>query len=81
MTAQDEMNAMLENLKEELNSNSLQMEQLSEDVRGLMYAVRDLTAATAEISEAAELETQRRDKIMRANATANARMTMGQSGG
>ena len=46
-----------------------------------MYAVRDLTAATAEVSEAAELETQRRDKIMRANATANARMTMGQSGG
>jgi hypothetical protein len=43
MTAQDEMNAMLENLKEELNSNSLQMEQLSEDVRSLMYAVQGLT--------------------------------------
>ena len=30
-------------LLEEIKSNSLQMEQLSEDVRGLMYAIRDLT--------------------------------------
>ena len=29
-------------LIEEIKSNSLQMEQLSEDVRGLMYAIRDL---------------------------------------
>ena len=29
-------------LLEEIKSNSLQMEQLSEDVRGLMYAIRDL---------------------------------------
>ena len=27
---------------EEIKSNSLQMEQLSEDVRGLTYAIRDL---------------------------------------
>ena len=32
-------------LKEEILSNSLQIEQLSEDVRGLMYVVRDLTEA------------------------------------
>jgi len=32
-----------EELIEEIKCNSLQMEQLSEDVRGLMYAVRDLT--------------------------------------
>ena len=35
-------------LKEELLSNSLQIEQLSEDVRGLMYAVRDLAATVEE---------------------------------
>ena len=29
-------------LLEEINSNSLQIEQLSEDVRGLTYAIRDL---------------------------------------
>ena len=29
-------------LLEEIKSNSLQMEQLSEDVRGLTYAIRDL---------------------------------------
>tara|TARA_Y100000389_G_scaffold188212_1_gene210530 strand:- start:451 stop:627 length:177 start_codon:yes stop_codon:yes gene_type:complete len=29
-------------LIEEINSNSLQIEQLSEDVRGLTYAIRDL---------------------------------------
>tara|TARA_B110000858_G_scaffold118908_1_gene135728 strand:+ start:43 stop:237 length:195 start_codon:yes stop_codon:yes gene_type:complete len=34
-------------LPEEIKSNSLQMEQLSEDVRGLMYAVRDLTEQLA----------------------------------
>jgi hypothetical protein len=34
-------------LLEEIKSNSLQMEQLSEDVRGLMYAVRDLTEQLA----------------------------------
>jgi hypothetical protein len=34
-------------LIEEIKSNSLQMEQLSEDVRGLMYAVRDLTEQLA----------------------------------
>lgn len=39
-------------LLEEINSNSLQMEQLSEDVRGLMYAVRDLTEQLA-VKEAA----------------------------
>ena len=32
-------------LKEEILGNSLQIEQLSEDVRGLMYAVRDLAEA------------------------------------
>ena len=32
-------------LKEEIRGNSLQIEQLSEDVRGLMYAVRDLAEA------------------------------------
>ena len=39
-------------LLEEIKSNSLQMEQLSEDVRGLMYAIRDLTEQLA-IKEAA----------------------------
>jgi len=39
-------------LLEEIKSNSLQMEQLSEDVRGLMYAVRDLTEQLA-VKEAA----------------------------
>ena len=34
-------------LIEEIKSNSLQIEQLSEDVRGLMYAVRDLTEQLA----------------------------------
>jgi hypothetical protein len=34
-------------LIEEITSNSLQIEQLSEDVRGLMYAVRDLTEQLA----------------------------------
>ena len=29
-------------LLEEIKSNSLQMEQLSEDIRGLTYAIRDL---------------------------------------
>ena len=29
-------------LIEEINFNSLQIEQLSEDVRGLTYAIRDL---------------------------------------
>ena len=36
-----------EELIEEIKCNSLQMEQLSEDVRGLMYAVRDLTEQLA----------------------------------
>jgi len=44
LTKMDEMFAITGKLKEELNSNSLQMEQLSEDIRGLMYAVRDLVA-------------------------------------
>ena len=39
-------------LIEEINSNSLQIEQLSEDVRGLMYAIRDLTEQLA-VKEAA----------------------------
>ena len=40
----EKLKAMRESsLIEEIKSNSLQMEQLSEDVRGLMYAVRDLT--------------------------------------
>ena len=43
LTKMDEMNAMVSKLKEEMNSNSMQMDQLCEDVRGLMYAVRDLT--------------------------------------
>jgi len=43
LTKMDEMTAMVGKLKEELNSNSLQMEQLSEDVRSLMYAVQGLT--------------------------------------
>ena len=42
------MNAQLKTMREvalieEINSNSLQIEQLSDDVRGLMYAIRDLT--------------------------------------
>jgi hypothetical protein len=42
------MNTQLKTMREvalieEINSNSLQIEQLSEDVRGLMYAIRDLT--------------------------------------
>jgi hypothetical protein len=46
------MNAQLKTMREvalldEIKSNSLQMEQLSEDVRGLMYAVRDLTEQLA----------------------------------
>ena len=41
------MNAQLKTMREvalldEIKSNSLQMEQLSEDVRGLTYAIRDL---------------------------------------
>tara|TARA_B110001454_G_C12408061_1_gene303875 strand:+ start:325 stop:480 length:156 start_codon:yes stop_codon:yes gene_type:complete len=40
----EKLKAMREaSLIEEINSNSLQIEQLSEDVRELMYAVRDLT--------------------------------------
>ena len=39
-------------LLDEIKSNSLQIEQLSEDVRGLMYAIRDLTEQLA-IKEAA----------------------------
>ena len=39
-------------LLEEIKSNSLQMEQLSEDVRGLTYAIRDLM----EIVESVGLE-------------------------
>jgi hypothetical protein len=39
----EKLKAMREaSLIEEINSNSLQIEQLSEDVRGLMYAIRDL---------------------------------------
>jgi len=46
------MNAQLKTMREvalieEINSNSLQIEQLSEDVRGLMYAIRDLTEQLA----------------------------------
>jgi hypothetical protein len=46
------MNAQLKTMREvalieEIKSNSLQIEQLSEDVRGLMYAVRDLTEQLA----------------------------------
>jgi hypothetical protein len=39
-------------LIEEINCNSLQIEQLSEDVRGLTYAIRDLM----EIVESVGLE-------------------------
>jgi len=48
LTKMDEMNAMVSKLKEEMNSNSMQMDQLCEDVRGLMYAVRDLTQTMEE---------------------------------
>ena len=46
------MNAQLKTMREvalieEIKSNSLQIEQLSEDVRGLMYAIRDLTEQLA----------------------------------
>ena len=46
------MNAQLKTMREvalieEINSNSLQIEQLSEDVRRLMYAIRDLTEQLA----------------------------------
>ena len=46
------MNEKLKTMREialldEIKSNSLQIEQLSEDVRGLMYAVRDLTEQLA----------------------------------
>jgi hypothetical protein len=42
------MNEKLKTMREvalldEIKSNSLQIEQLSEDIRELMYAVRDLT--------------------------------------
>jgi hypothetical protein len=51
------MNTQLKTMREvalieEINSNSLQIEQLSEDVRGLMYAIRDLTEQLA-VKEAA----------------------------
>ena len=51
------MNEKLKTMREvallkEIKSNSLQMEQLSEDVRGLMYAIRDLTEQLA-VKEAA----------------------------
>jgi len=42
-----------EELIEEIKCNSSQIEQLSEDVRGLMYAVRDLTEQLALKKEAA----------------------------
>jgi hypothetical protein len=50
-----EFNIMNEKLKtmrevallDEIKSNSLQIEQLSEDIRGLMYAIRDLTEQLA----------------------------------
>tara|TARA_R110000796_G_scaffold28366_1_gene77661 strand:+ start:469 stop:624 length:156 start_codon:yes stop_codon:yes gene_type:complete len=46
------MNAQLKTMREvalldEIKSNSLQIEQLSEDIRGLMYAIRDLTEQLA----------------------------------
>ena len=52
------MNAQLKTMREvalieEINSNSLQIEQLSEDVRGLMYAIRDLTEQLSLKKEAA----------------------------
>ena len=51
------MNTQLKTMREvalieEIKSNSLQIEQLSEDVRGLMYAIRDLTEQLA-VKEAA----------------------------
>ena len=49
----EKLKAMREaSLIEEINSNSLQIEQLSEDVRGLTYAIRDLM----EIVESVGLE-------------------------
>jgi hypothetical protein len=46
------MNEKLKTMREialldEIKSNSLQIEQLSEDIRGLMYAIRDLTEQLA----------------------------------
>mgnify|MGYP003689829453 CR=1 FL=1 len=46
------MNAQLKTMREvalieEIKSNSLQIEQLSEDIRELMYAIRDLTEQLA----------------------------------
>ena len=49
------MNEKLKTMREvalldEIKSNSLQIEQLSEDIRGLMYAVRDLTEVTEQLA-------------------------------
>jgi len=43
MNSNDLKELRLSSLIEEITSNSLQIEQLSSDVRELMYAVRDLT--------------------------------------
>jgi len=47
MNSNDLKELRISSLIEEITSNSLQIEQLSEDVRGLMYAVRDLTEQLA----------------------------------
>ena len=43
MNTSDLKELRISSLIEEITSNSLQIEQLSSDVRALMYAVRDLT--------------------------------------
>jgi|MEHZ01.5.fsa_nt_MEHZ011397913.1_2 hypothetical protein len=43
MNTSDLKELRISSLIEEITSNSLQIEQLSSDVRELMYAVRDLT--------------------------------------
>ena len=43
MKTSDLKELRISSLIEEITSNSLQIEQLSSDVRELMYAVRDLT--------------------------------------
>ena len=50
MNSNDLKELRISSLIEEITSNSLQIEQLSSDVRELMYAVRDLTEQVEESS-------------------------------
>jgi len=50
MNSNDLKELRISSLIEEITSNSLQIEQLSSDVRALMYAVRDLTEQVEESS-------------------------------